>query len=366
MQRKNNLDWLIFFMKTKRILLMSILWVMLGLCGCQSDTSVSVQSPTASDSSSSLTTPSLNAPTTSTPASNEPSSDVSSECHMMLNPYNTLSVPTQITKIGTDYFLVDCYHNQILTSTSLDKPLEEWYVVTDQINRGHTIAGNGHVYLADDTENHRILVFQKEGAEFVQTQVFENIGNRPHYVEYVPATERFYVLSSMSGELYVFVQEDPFAEVRLEKILTIPNMQNVYIRSFTIDEDVIYFAASNGIILRTRLEDLELLEQWSLPDEIAGLVQMVKIGDYYYLTVSTDINGNAESATINRTKDLSYQQDHGYDELYETFNQTGTPYYISSFDGHYYLTHHCYLPGHGVWQFDISEEELTNTIPLYP
>ena len=82
---------------------------------------------------------------------------VSSEPVKNVQP--SLSVPTQITKIGDDYFLVDCYHNQILTSKTPDAPLTDWYVMTDQINRGHTIAGDGTVYLADDTENNRVLIF---------------------------------------------------------------------------------------------------------------------------------------------------------------------------------------------------------------
>ena len=285
---------------------------------------------------------------------------------MTSNPYTSLSVPTQITKIGTDYFLVDCYHDLILTATSLDTPLNQWLVMSDQINRGHTIAGNGTVYLADDTENHRILVFIKEGNSFVQTQVFENIGNRPHYIEYDAATNRFYALSSLTGELYVFYQEADTTQVQLEKILNIPGMQNTYIRSFSIEEDEIYFACNNGTILRTRLEDLTLLEQFSVPAELGGLIQVVKIQDYYYLTVSTDLSGNSDSATILRTRELCNLADYGYEDLYETFGSDGTPYYISSMDGHYFLTQHCYLPGHGVWQFDIIEEDITNVVALYP
>ena len=78
---------------------------------------------------------------------------VSSEPVKNVQP--SLSVPTQITKIGDDYFLVDCYHNQILTSKTPDAPLTDWYVMTDQINRGHTIAGDGTVYLADDRKQPR-------------------------------------------------------------------------------------------------------------------------------------------------------------------------------------------------------------------
>ena len=62
---------------------------------------------------------------------------VSSEPVKNVQP--SLSVPTQITKIGDDYFLVDCYHNQILTSKTPDAPLTDWYVMTAQINRGPTL-----------------------------------------------------------------------------------------------------------------------------------------------------------------------------------------------------------------------------------
>ena len=154
--------------------------------------------------------------------------------------------------------------------------------------------------------------------------------------------------------------------MQLEKILNIPGMQNTYIRSFSIEEDEIYFACNNGTILRTRLEDLTLLEQFSVPAELGGLIQVVKIQDFYYLTVSTDLSGNSDSATILRTRELCNLADYGYEDLYETFGSDGTPYYISSMDGHYFLTQHCYLPGHGVWQFDIMEEDITNVVALYP
>ncbi|MFR1660511.1 hypothetical protein [Gallintestinimicrobium sp.] len=127
---------------------------------------------------------------------------VSSEPVKNVQP--SLSVPTQITKIGDDYFLVDCYHNQILTSKTPDAPLTDWYVMTDQINRGHTIAGDGTVYLADDTENNRVLIFEKQDGQFCLTQLFNEIGTRPHYVVYDETEKRFYVLSSMTGQLYVF------------------------------------------------------------------------------------------------------------------------------------------------------------------
>lgn len=285
---------------------------------------------------------------------------------ILQNPYSSLSVPTQINKIGEDYFLVDCYHNQILTSTSLDTPLEEWYVMTDQINYGHTIAGDGTVYLADDTENHRILIFEKIDQRFYLTQIFENIGIRPHYIVYSETDKRFYALSSMTGELYVFYRRDESSDVFLEKILFVPELNNVYVRSFTIDDNDIYFAACNGTILRTCKRDLTVLERWSVPAEYAGMVQISKIQNYFYITVSTDIAGNADYATIFRVKDLAQLADTPPENLYSHFTRGGTPYYISYFDDSYFLTQHCMIPGTGVWRFQVSDEGLDDIQVLYP
>lgn len=284
---------------------------------------------------------------------------------MVKNTQTALSVPTQITKIGPDYFLVDCYHNQILTSTTTDVPVSEWYVMTDQINRGHTIAGDGVVYLADDTENNRVLIFEKREGSFFLTQTFDDIGNRPHYVVYEEASARFYVLSSMTGEVYIFRRMDDGPAVVLEKILSIPELNNIYVRSFTIDGDDIYLVSGNRSILRVRKRDLKILEAWPVPDDIAGMIQLTRIQDYFYITVSTDLYGSQDYATMLRVKDLSELDGGGREDIYSSFVGGGTPYYISAFDGHYYLTEHR-VPGHSVWQFDVEDNELTNIISLYP
>lgn len=281
------------------------------------------------------------------------------------NLQTTLSVPTQITKIGPDYFLVDCYHDQILTSTSPDVPLSEWYVMTDQISRGHTIAGDGTVYLADDTENNRILIFEKKDGAFFLTQTFNDVGIRPHYVVYDEASSRFYALSSMTGELYVFRRRTDSARVVLEKILSVPELTDIYVRSFTIDGEDIYFVSGNRSILRARKKDLKILESWPVPDEIAGMVQLTRIQDYFYITVSTDLYGSQDYATMLRVRDLKELSAGQWEDIYSSFVGGGTPYYISAFDGHYYLTEHR-IPGHSVWQFDVESNQLVNIRTLYP
>ena len=282
------------------------------------------------------------------------------------NTYPSLSIPTQITKIGEDYFLVDCYHDQILTSTSLSTPLLEWSVLTNQINKGHTVAGDGRVYLADDTENNRVLIFEKIEGCFYMTQIFENIGTRPHFVTYDEKDERFYVLSSMTDEMYIFGREQDSNRVFLEQILKIPELDNIYIRSFTVEGNNIYFVACNGQILLTSKKDLSVRKVYSVPDELAGMVQLTKIQNYYYLTVSTDLHGNQEFATIVRARSLKELSKGIYEDISDLFVGKGTPYYISYFDDTYYLTQHCMLPGSGVYSFKVQEDELNQIEILYP
>ncbi len=282
------------------------------------------------------------------------------------NAQPSLSVPTQLTKIGDDYFLVDCYHNQILTSPDLHAPLSNWYVLTSQINRGHTIAGDGVVYLADDTENNRILIFEKRDGLFAMSQIFSDIGIRPHYVSYDEESRRFYALSSMTGELYVFFRPDPSSpQVALEKILSIPELNGVYVRSFMIDGDDIYFVSGNSSILRARKKDLKVLERFPVPPEIAGMIQLTRIQDWFYITVSTDAAGNQDYATLLRVRDLKDLAQKNWEDLYERFVGGGTPYYISAFDGHFYMTEHR-IPGHSVWQFDVKDNGLTGILTLFP
>ena len=282
----------------------------------------------------------------------------------VINPYADLSVPTYITKIDDLYFLVDCYHDQVIYHDNLDDPLTDWLVMTDEINRGHTIASDGMVYLVDDTENNRILVFEKQGGIFVHTQTFSDIGSRPHYIIYDASTDTFYAWSSMSGEMYLFCHEPDDSRMYLSEIRRIEQLDNVYVRSFTIMDDEIYFVSGNFNILRVDLDTFEVLEAYPVPESMAGMIQLTKIQDYYYITISTDNTGNQDYATMIRTRDLSGLTEGNYEDIYENFIGGGTPYYITAFDDAYFLTEHR-LPGHSVWRFRVEDNELIDVETIY-
>lgn len=275
-----------------------------------------------------------------------------------------LSVPTYLTKVEDTYFLVDCYHNQVIYNDNLSDPLLEWRVMTNDIDKGHTLASDGSVYLIDDTERHRILVFEQKDERYVHTQTFEHIGNRPHYIIYDAPTDTFYAWSSMSGEMYLFRHNPDDTRMYLTEIRRIESLNNVYVRSFTIINNDIYFVSGNSSVIRADLASFKILETYPVPDSMAGMIQLTRIQDYFYITISTDITGNQDYATIIRTKDLSSLADGNYEDIYSYFIGGGTPYYITFFDDAYYLTEHR-LPGHSVWRFQVEKNEILDPETIY-
>lgn len=295
-----------------------------------------------------------------------PEAEIAAACEAdaVPNPYPDLSVPTYLTKVEDTYFLVDCYHDQVLYHDNLTDPIREWNVMTDEIDRGHTLASDGTVYLVDDTERNRILVFEKRKERYVHTQTFLDIGTRPHYIVYDKTTDTFYAWSSMSGEMYLFRHNTDESRMYLTEIRRIESLDQTYVRSFTILGNDIYFVSGNASIIRADLHSFEMLEAYPVPEQMAGMIQLTRIQDYFYITVSTDIAGNQDCATILRTRDLAALTDGGYEDIYRYFIGGGTPYYITELDNAYYLTEHR-LPGHSLWRFQVEDNEIKDVTAIY-
>ena len=285
------------------------------------------------------------------------------------NPNASLSVPTYITKVDDTYFIVDCYNNQVIYHDNLTDPLYEWQIMTNDIAMGHTLASDGLVYLIDDTENNRVLVMEKDQNEngqtiFVPTQEFLDIGNRPHYIIYDEYTDTFYVWSSQNGEMYLFRHAKEDSRMYLTEVRSIPSLSNVYVRSFTIIGDRIYFVSGNSSIIEADLYSFKIKKEYPVPPEMAGMVQITRIQDYYYITISTDVTGNQDYATMLRVKDLGDLSAGNYENVYHYFIGGGTPYYITMIEDSWYLTEHR-LPGHSIWRFQILDNEIVNVTSVY-
>ena len=287
-----------------------------------------------------------------------------------LNTEFSLSVPTYVTKIDNVWFIVDCYHDQIIYSETMGAPLNEWKVLTKAAKQPHTIAGDGDVILVDDTENNRVLVFEKSGEGYVNTQLFSDIGKRPHYTVYDEEDKAFYVWSSTTGEMYIFRHEENSHKMYLTDIKDV-GTKDTYIRSFYMDGDEIYFVSglcsdgtSSGILVCDK-HSFEVKEKIDVPNELAGMVALRKDGEFYYLTISTDLTGNQDAATMIRTRDLHSLINGEYEDIYgKYFVGGGTPYNMTEVDGALYLTEHR-VPGHSIWSYKVVNDEVTDVQALY-
>lgn len=291
------------------------------------------------------------------------------------NIYDTLNVATYITKVENTYFIADCYHNQIIYNQNLTDPLNQWNVLTDEVHYAHTIASDGVMFLVDDTENNRLLAFQKIQDNYVHIQTLENIGMRPHFVQYDTKNQVFLAWSSITGEMYFIKRADApdqngYYPLYIEKILKIDALYGVYVRSFSIIEDEFYFVSghNNQKILKAVINNsgdgFEILAEYPVADQIAGMVQLIKIGKFYYITVSTDNQENQDFATILRTDNLEQLASGTYEELYDQFGVSrGTPYYITEIDGRYYMAHH--RTNENIIAFDVYEDQIEHVAVLY-
>lgn len=277
------------------------------------------------------------------------------------NKYMDLSVPTQVTKIDDMYFVVDCYHNQVIYNFNLDDPVQEWPVMTTDINMGHTVAGDGEVFLVDDTENNRVLVFEYVNCVFINTQVLNDIGNRPHYIVYCEEDKSFYVWSSMTGQMYVMKHDEGSRKMYISRILTLDELNGVYVRSFTIEGSSIYLVSGNSEIIEADKETFGIKKRYQVPDTMAGMIQIMPVECGYYITVSTDALGDQNYATILYTQKLDDLIEEKYTDIYSAFIGGGTPYYMGEIDGRYYLTEHRLL-GHAIWSFDIGNDGMPENV----
>lgn len=280
------------------------------------------------------------------------------------NPYKDLKTPAQITKLGDYYFIVDCYHNQVIYTRNFESPISEWKVMTSQVELPHAIASDGTVYLVADTENHRVLIFEWKRGRFQNTQVFENVGERPHYIDYDEKTDSFFVWSSMTGDMYIMKRDPHTGVMYIQEIRHIKELDGHYVRSFTISDDFILFPSGNNCnILIVNKNTFEVHMRYAVSPEISGMACMVLIGKYFYMTVSSNLEGNQQVATIIRTDRLDLLENNQYEDIYHQFKTKGIPYYIDHFQGMYYMTNHG--SEKSVLRFGVENDMICHVGALY-
>lgn len=280
------------------------------------------------------------------------------------NPYRELKAPTQIIRQDDYYFIVDCYHNQVIYARNLETPINEWRIMTNNVTLPHSIASDGERYLVTDTEENRILVFEKIQGRFQNTQTFEQIGNRPHYIKYDRTTDSYFAWSSLTGDMYILKNDERTDRMCIQEVRHIKELADCYVRSFTIVGDHILFPSGNNcyMILADK-ETMDVKQRYPVTQEISGMAYVMPIGDSFYITVSTDLRYNQNAATMIRTDNLALLAEGQYEKIYEVFQTKGVPYYIDSVNGMYYMTNH--NANKSIIGFGITDGTISPVIEVY-
>lgn len=276
-------------------------------------------------------------------------------------------VPTQVYSVNGEYIIADAYNHQMLYTKNCYKHPSEWNLMGDNLYRPHAVASDGIIYMVVDTDNDRVVTYAKNEWGFQVVECFENVGVRPHYVEYDASTQQFYVWSSMTGTMYIYKRAVDGLNVILEKTAYIEDLDGCYTRSFTIDGDKIYLPSmgKNAIYVVDK-SNFEVQAICPVSAELGGMVQVRHEQNYYYLVTSTDAAGDQGMAAIVRSNSLAGFVEGSYEDIKDMFPEIdGIPYYITHLeDGHYYTPVICGQTSAYICRFDIVNDEITNVVNL--
>ena len=241
-----------------------------------------------------------------------------------------LDAVTSIERIGDHYFLVDCWHNRVLYSTQMHPNLKRWRTLDGDLRHPHSIASDGHFYVVEDTERHRVKVYVREGAGYRRIQILEDIGTRPHRVRYEPTMQAFFVMGSRSQTITKLVREGE--ELAVEYTVPLPYLEGAYTRSFAFIDGSMFLNSGPGRITRVRYWDdsFAIEATYDVPAGFESMIDLIRVGDAYYLT--------AEFKKIVRTRHLEGLARGEYEEMYDVLGLQGTPYSFSWIDGRLFLT----------------------------
>ena len=161
-----------------------------------------------------------------------------------------LYTPTMITKLFGLYFIIDCWHHRVIYTDNINNKISSWKVLDEKIFGPHSITSDGNLFLVDNTGNNSLRIYKKIGKDnFEIIQNINGLGIRPHRVHYDQKQNVFFLLSSNDQTFFVLKEKNGILEIIYQR--KIKEINNVYSRSFTINNDKIYFVTDNSIVVAT-------------------------------------------------------------------------------------------------------------------
>lgn len=233
-----------------------------------------------------------------------------------------LYTPTQFVRLGDLYFIVDCWHNRILYSPTLQPDISRWKLLDDDLAGPHSIDTNGRLVVVEDTGRHTLKVYLRGGMHFKHIQTIDNVGGRPHRVIFDKPTNSFYVIGSTTQTISRLTAREDGTGLNLLYTKTLAFLEGAYTRSMTIIDDAMVFVSGPGKVIKTTYRDdsYRVLEEYTVPEGLGSMNDVFYSGNYFYLT--------ATPTRIIRVKTLDDLKQGVFEDVYEKLGLKGTPYYL--------------------------------------
>ncbi len=267
-----------------------------------------------------------------------------------------LYTPTIISNLNGIYVIQDCWQGRIIYSKNLTKDLSKWKTISEDVSSGHSMASNGDVLVLDNSNADLIYICRELNGDLVKIQDI-SIANRPHFVLWDDNTEMFYVFSSYYGQITVLALSD---DNKYSIVNTIFLDNIVYMRSASIIEGYLYIPDAFGSIHKIDyLNGFDEIDSYIVDDEIGGMNQITKIQDYYYLTIYSGSNFDlSQPSRIIRAQNITDFTTGQYEDITNTFDIKGTPYFISEIGNDFFITQ--IDKANGVCKFNVVDNEIKN------
>ena len=263
-----------------------------------------------------------------------------------------LNLPTNVEKFGENYFIVDSYNNRVIYSDNLALPISEWNRLGENIPMSwpHSIASDGLFYLIDDTYQNRLLVFKYQQNAFVFQKALNDIAKNPHRVLYDKDSNAFYLLGALSQTITKLSIRNEEIEILYTKKLDF--LGRSYSRSIHIIDGLMFFISGPGKInvVNYKNDSFKIVNSYQVPEGFESMNDIVKVGNYYYLTASMKKMIRCESL----------DEPSNCVDVYEDLGIKGNPYYFSFFDNAFYLTE---IASNGIIKFTHDNNGLKK--PIY-
>lgn len=239
-----------------------------------------------------------------------------------------LYTPTQIIKIKSTYFIIDCWHHRVIYSQSILSPIVEWQALDSELAGPHSMASDGEIYVTESTGTNEIVAYhQTDFYKFKEIQRIQNVGIRPHRTIYDPIRKVFFVIGSGNQALYIF--RNLHGELVHMGSFSPRELSGQYVRSVTVHNDVLYFVGNFNIVQYALggyefkfIKNVELPRGWTRANDIfftgerSGFLTAKHQRMYYFANIDEIEHGKGVDLTR---------------------HCIGTPYYVSVFDNAFWV-----------------------------